>query len=234
MAKHFMINSDQMPKPFEISRFLKEDIPRHALTCRVALRRRTQKARRQARISLLSVMAGLHNLDRRFRRRTRQQTLRVSLTAGFCLNRFRAWSLVRIARTRVVTRALIATLFVFAAGVLVFQHRFQWQKAAERLGEKGVLSQLEIAVGAAMLGVIGIVFSLSIFSIQQAAERGTTLTLREYARDWVFRVVFWTLAFFAFLAMLSALQKNEWGLYRACLTLVILCCFLILVSLSQR
>jgi uncharacterized membrane protein len=117
----------------------------------------------------------------------------------------------------------------------VFRHGIQWQRATETLGNKGILSQLEIAVGAAMLGVIGIVFSLSIFSIQQAAERGTTLTLREYARDWVFRAVYWTLALFAFLAMMSALQKNESGLYRACLIFGILAAsFLILKIYFDR
>jgi uncharacterized membrane protein len=100
--------------------------------------------------------------------------------------------------------------------------RVQWQKAGAALADKGTLPQLEIAVGAAMLGVIGIVFSLSIFSIQQVAERGTTFTLREYANDWVFRFVYWALAVFAFVAMVSALQKSESGLYRICLVLGIL------------
>jgi hypothetical protein len=70
---------------------------------------------------------------------------------------------------------------------------------------------LEIAVGAAMLGVIGIVFSLSIFSVQQVAERGTAYTVREYARDWVFRMTYWALALFDLIAMLSALQRKEFG-----------------------
>jgi len=73
-----------------------------------------------------------------------------------------------------------------------------------------------------MLGVIGIVFSLSIFSIQQVAERGTALTLREYAHDWVFRFVYWILAFFAILAMLSSLQNSKSALYRICLNVGIL------------
>ena len=180
---------------FAIFPFSKLDIPRLALVCRTTLR-------------LL-------------RRRTRQQTLRFLLIATVRLRRLRLWSQAQIAKTRFVARALILALLVLAIGGLVFRHRVQWQKASETLGNKGTLSQLEIAVGAAMLGVIGIVFSLSIFSIQQAAERGTTLTLREYARDWVFRAVYWTLALFASLAMLSALQKNESGLYRACLTLCI-------------
>ncbi len=54
-------------------------------------------------------------------------------------------------------------------------------------------------------------FSLSLFSIQQVAERGTAYTVREYARDWVFRTVYWALALFAFAAMLTALQRKELG-----------------------
>ena len=60
-----------------------------------------------------------------------------------------------------------------------------------------------------MLGVIGIVFSLSLFSIQQVAERGTSLTLREYARDWVLRLVYGSLAAFTVFAMATALLKRN-------------------------
>src|SRR5882762_5711054 len=121
----------------------------------------------------------LRRLLRRLRRRTRQQTLRFLLIATVRVRRLRVWCQAQIAKTRFVARALIPALLVLAIGGLVFRHRVQWQTASEVLGNKGILSELEIAVGAAMLGVIGIVFSLSIFSIQQAAERGTTLTLRE-------------------------------------------------------
>lgn len=60
-----------------------------------------------------------------------------------------------------------------------------------------VFPALAMAIAAAMLGVIGIVFSLSIFSVQQVADRGTTVTLKEYANDWVLRAVFWVFALFA-------------------------------------
>jgi len=107
---------------------------------------------------------------------------------------------------------MIALLVIaLTAGGLVFLRRLKWHADSEALVASGTLPQLEIAVGAAMLGVIGIVFSLSIFSVQQVAERGTAYTVREYARDWVFRVAYWALAIFAFAAMLSALQKKEFG-----------------------
>jgi uncharacterized membrane protein len=98
----------------------------------------------------------------------------------------------------------------------------EWHADSEALVTGGILPQLGIAVGAAMLGVIGIVFSLSIFSVQQVAERGTAFTVREYARDWVFRIAYWSLALFAFTAMLSALQKKEFGAYGIWLNLGIL------------
>ncbi|VVB53007.1 Uncharacterised protein [uncultured archaeon] len=185
-----------MPIRFSNFSLSKLDISRLALICRTAVRR--------------------------LRRRTRQQTLRFSLIATTRIRHWRVWLYVKVSKARLFAWALVPTLLVLAIGGTVFRHRFQWQTASETLANKGILSQLEIAVGAAMLGVIGIVFSLSIFSIQQVSERGTTLTLREYARDWVFQVVYWTLALFASLAMLSSLRKNESGLFRACLTFGIL------------
>ncbi len=159
---------------------------------------------------------------RRFRRRVRRASLRLLLGGGARLRRLDLWFREQVAKMRFASWALAPSLLVLVAARLVYHNRVQWQKSSEVLADKGTLSQLEIAVGAAVLGVIGIVFSLSLFSIQQAAERGTALTLREYARDWVFRTVYWTLALFAFLEMLSALQKNQWGLFRACLTLSVL------------
>jgi uncharacterized membrane protein len=123
-------------------------------------------------------------------------------------------------------RGILVSCVVFAVSsvgiIVVYRHRLAWQQYSETLANNGTLPQLEIAVGAAMLGVIGIVFSLSIFSIQQVADRGTAITLREYANDWVFRTTYWTLALFVFLAMLSALQRPGLALYRISLNLGIL------------
>jgi uncharacterized membrane protein len=94
----------------------------------------------------------------------------------------------------------------------------------ETLSAGGIIPQLGIAVGAAMLGVIGIVFSLSLFSIQQVAERGTSLTLREYANDWVLRIVYGSLALFTVFAMAAALLKRESA------ALAILVNFIVLVA----
>lgn len=102
---------------------------------------------------------------------------------------------------------------VFSFVRVVLHHRAELKTYCEALSANGTLPQLGIAVGAAMLGVIGIVFSLSLFSIQQVAERGTTLTLREYANDWVLRVVYWSLAGFALFAVVAALLKKDFALF---------------------
>jgi len=162
---------------------------------------------------------------RRLRRRIRRNALRFLLSATVHFWRLQVRVRTQVARTRHFPWVFIPPLLVATiAGLLVYRHRVQWHKAGEALATTGTstLSQLEIAVGAAMLGVIGIVFSLSIFSIQQVAERGTALTLREYAHDWVFRFVYWILAFFAILAMLSSLQNSKSALYRICLNVGIL------------
>jgi uncharacterized membrane protein len=116
----------------------------------------------------------------------------------------------------------MSLILAIIGGGLVFLRRVKWHLDSEALVTSGTLPQLEIAVGAAMLGVIGIVFSLSIFSVQQVAERGTAYTVQEYARDWVFRITYWALALFAFAAMLSALQRKELGIYGIWLNLSIL------------
>jgi uncharacterized membrane protein len=115
--------------------------------------------------------------------------------------------------------------------VLVYLRHVTWHADSQKLVTSGTLPQLEIAVGAAMLGVIGIVFSLSIFSIQQVAERGTAYTVREYARDWVFRMVYWALAIFAILAMLSALQEKESGTHGIRLSLGILMASVLVIKI---
>ena len=107
-------------------------------------------------------------------------------------------------------------------------HRFYPSRASaidvSALSRSGIVSQLGIAVAAAMLGVIGIVFSLSIFSIQQVAERGTSLTLREYAEDWVLRAVYWCLGIFTLLATISAILKDAFAGY------ALMGCFVILIA----
>lgn len=160
---------------------------------------------------------------RKLRRRLKQIVFRVVLSARVRIRRLLIRLRMQIARLGFLPWALVLSLILTGlVASLAYRNRVKWQIVSEALVVNGTLPQLEIAVGAAVLGVIGIVFSLSIFSIQQVAERGTALTIREYASDWVFRIVYWTLAFFAFLAMVSALQMKESAFLGVCLNLGIL------------
>jgi uncharacterized membrane protein len=159
----------------------------------------------------------------KLRRRFRRKSLRLTLAASVYLGRVRVLCRTKVAGSRFFRPTMIMSLILsLVGGSLVYLRRVKWHADSEALVTSGTLPQLEIAVGAAMLGVIGIVFSLSIFSVQQVAERGTGYTVQEYARDWVFRITYGALALFAFAAMLSALQKKEFGSYGIWLNLGIL------------
>jgi len=75
--------------------------------------------------------------------------------------------------------------------------------------EKSVVPELAIGTGAAITGIIAIAFSLSLFAIQQVADRGTPATLQAYARDRVIVIIYWTLAAFAIICFAIALLKVE-------------------------
>ena len=183
-------------------------ISRAVLTFSTSLLRRAKKIRRKLRRKLLLSVLGsavrLHRAEVRVRTQIARPQLRVIVIAVFALA-------------------------VMGLGLSYLRH-VSWHGDSQKLVTSGTLPQLEIAVGAAMIGVIGIVFSLSIFSIQQVAERGTAFTVREYALDWVFRIVYWALACFAFLAMLSALQEKESGTYGIWLNLGILLASILVIK----
>jgi len=130
--------------------------------------------------------------------------------------------------------AIAAFVTIMALGVIFATRLYSFRGSAidmSALSRNGIIAQLAIAVAAAMLGVIGIVFSLSIFSIQQVAERGTSLTLREYAEDWVLRTVYWCLGSFAFFAMVSAVLKEAFVTYVLIGNLGILIAVILLLKL---
>ncbi len=65
-------------------------------------------------------------------------------------------------------------------------------------------NELLITMAAAIVGIIAITFSLAIFSIQHAAEKGTTAILREYRHDKTYRWTFILLCIFSLLVFLFA------------------------------
>jgi hypothetical protein len=167
----------------------------------------------------------------RLRRSTRRSVLRLNLAVGVYFRR----SLVYFRRHRAKFYSAASAVSLILAAILfgraALQHRSELKIYSESLSTAGILPQLGIAVGAAMLGVIGIVFSLSLFSIQQVAERGTTLTLREYANDWVLRVVYWSLAGFALFAAIAALLRKSFSLFAMIADLVILSAAILLLKI---
>jgi len=67
----------------------------------------------------------------------------------------------------------------------------------------GLYSNIFIALGASIIGVIAITFSLSLFAIQQAADKHTPTVLQSFLKDRTNRNIFWcivaiVLIFFAF------------------------------------
>jgi uncharacterized membrane protein len=166
----------------------------------------------------------------RVHRRIRRYALRLNLIVGIFWRRFSVY--LRRNRPKLYWRATAALAICFGAliGYLFIRYRSELVTYAEVLSGNGTLSQLGIAVGAAMLGVIGIVFSLNLFSIQQVAERGTILTLREYANDWVLRLVYWSLAGFAVLAITAALFGKHLGVYSLATDFVILVAAVLLLK----
>jgi uncharacterized membrane protein len=168
---------------------------------------------------------------KKMRRRLRRILLLFALAVTVRLRRVHVQVRTQIARPR-LRWIVVAAFASTATGIgLVYLRHVRWHADSQKLVTNGTLPQLEIAVGAAMLGVIGIVFSLSIFSIQQVAERGTAYTVREYARDWVFRMVYWTLSIFAFVAMWSALQEKESGAYGIWLSMGILLASVLVIKI---
>jgi hypothetical protein len=75
--------------------------------------------------------------------------------------------------------------------------------------EKSAIPEVAIGIGTAITGIIAIAFSLSLFAIQQVADRGTPATLRAYARDRVLALIYLALVVFATLCFTIALLRVE-------------------------
>lgn len=167
----------------------------------------------------------------RIRRRIRRAGLQLNILIGFSYRRLSVFLRANRAKFDPWAKGALITCLVLLLGGLFVHYRSGLTSYAEALSANGTLSQLGIAVGAAMLGVIGIVFSLSIFSIQHVAERGTLLTLREYANDWVLQLVYWSLAGFAVLAVTAGLLGKRLAVYSLTSNFAILIVTVLLLKL---
>lgn len=165
------------------------------------------------------------------RRRVRRRVLRLNQLIIVPYRRFNVLLRKNRAKARLWAAFAFVTLTIFLIGAFSIHYKSVLVWYAGILSANGVLSELGIAVGAAMLGVIGIVFSLSLFSIQQVAERGTLLTLREYANDWVLRLVYWSLAAFTVFAVTAAILVKRLAVYSLFSNFAILIAAVLLLKL---
>src|ERR1700682_5048041 len=79
---------------------------------------------------------------------------------------------------------VLRVLVVLAVAVFIFTYWCAIDIYLSSL-EDSVIPEMAIGIGAAITGIIAIAFSLSLFAIQQVADRGTPATLQAYARDTV-------------------------------------------------
>jgi len=86
--------------------------------------------------------------------------------------------------------------------VSVFLFRARLAKVLAVL-DPALSAQLCIGVGAALIGLIAIVFTLSLFVIQQISDRSVPGILREYAADGATRAIYTTLSGLAIICLLG-------------------------------
>jgi len=75
--------------------------------------------------------------------------------------------------------------------------------------DSGLLPQLCIGVGAALIGLIAVVFTLSLYVIQQISDRSVPGILREYAADNPVRLIYTALSILAVLSLTGALLPQK-------------------------
>lgn len=167
----------------------------------------------------------------RLRRRLRRSNLHLKLLVGVGRRRLLFQYHKRRKSLYLLFCTALLILLGYLLGIEIVGYKSALNAHAESLSSSGIIPQLAIAVGAAMLGVIGIVFSLSLFSIQQVAERGTSLTLREYANDWVLRIVYGSLAIFAVFALAVALLRKESAALAVLVNFIVLVATIFLLKL---
>jgi len=103
----------------------------------------------------------------------------------------------------------VAVVLVSAATlVLVFRLRTQLAQLLVVL-DPSLSAQLCIGVGAALIGLIAVVFTLSLFVIQQISDRSVPGILREYAADGGTRAIYAALSGLAVICLLGVLISSR-------------------------
>lgn len=89
--------------------------------------------------------------------------------------------------------------------------------------ERSVVPELAIGIGAAISGIIAIAFTLSLFAVQQIADKATPSTVQAYARDPILAFVYWALASLAIASFVVGLLKTD-HFYRTVAAVTVLIC----------
>lgn len=118
-----------------------------------------------------------------------------------------------------------------AGAVVLVRH---WSALDAHLSnlEKSVIPEMAIGIGAAITGIIAIAFSLSLFAIQQVADRGTPATVQAYARDRVMTLIYWALAVLATACFAAALLKADTSYRTVAVAVGLLSLFLSFILLN--
>jgi hypothetical protein len=102
----------------------------------------------------------------------------------------------------------ITGVVLAAALMVIFVVRLPLGSYLVRL-DPALLSQLCIGVGAALIGLIAVVFTLSLFVIQQISDRSVPGILREYAADDFIRAIYAALSVLAITCLTGALLPSR-------------------------
>lgn len=99
-----------------------------------------------------------------------------------------------------------------------------------------VIPQLSIAIGAAIAGLLAIVFSLTLFTVQQASDRGTPTIFREFSRDPGLWAIYFALAVFAVLCFAAALlpMRTNFVTIAVLSVLILMCLAFVLLLIHFR
>jgi uncharacterized membrane protein len=131
-----------------------------------------------------------------------------SLRLRTALIRARIFLLARWYSFRKPFSSSLVVLVVGGGAFILHRHWVQLDAYLNTL-EKPVIPELAIGIGAAITGIIAIAFSLSLFAIQQVADRGTPTTLQAYAKDRLMNLIYWALAAFAIVCFSIAFLKVQ-------------------------
>jgi len=133
------------------------------------------------------------------------KVLLIKLWLSFCNFLFRFYIRAR----KIVANILILSVLAWLI-FLLFKHYEQLNGylcglCVDSAGNlTSFFSTLFVTIGASVLGVLAITFSLSLFAIQQAADKHTSTVLASFLKDKINNIIFWSIGIVAILFFLFA------------------------------